>query len=99
MPIHMTNDELIEKAVERLRTVERLIERSDKVPSAMRRLKADEMHKRTIREALFIRFEADDDRGSIEVVMDRETGVMVANQLVPPPKNADHHAATHSPDR
>jgi hypothetical protein len=95
----MTHDELIEKAVERLRKVEGLFERSDKVPSEMRRLKADEMHKRTIREAVFIRFEADDNRGSIELVMDRETGVMLANKFIPPLKKTDDRGATPSPDR
>jgi len=47
------------------------------------------MHKRTFREAVFIRFEADDDRGSIEVVMDNETGVMLANRFIPPAKKTE----------
>lgn|GEM_PF-6158880 len=75
--------------MERLRKVGGLFERSDKVSTEMRRLKVDEMHKRTFREAVFIRFEADDDRGSIEVVMDNETGVMLANRFIPPAKKTE----------
>ena len=89
----MTHDELIEKAVERLRKVERAFEHSDKVSAEVRRLKVDEMHKRTIRDAVFIRFEADDDRGCIELVMDSQTGDMLDNKFIPPKKKNDDNAA------
>lgn len=89
----MTQDELIEKAVERLRKAQHLFERSEKVPAEFRRLKVDELHAHTIREAVFIRFEATDDCGSIEVVMDSQTGEMLANKFLSPKRKSDDNAA------
>jgi hypothetical protein len=84
----MTHDQLIAKAVERLRKTEDTFDRlNDKVPADIRRLKVDEMLKRTIRDAVVICFESDDDRGRIEVVMDSQTGDMLENRFIPPKKS------------
>jgi hypothetical protein len=89
----MTHDELIAKAIEQLRKSERAFERSDKVPPEIRRLKADEMHRRTIRDAVFIRFEADDERGCIEITLDTQTGEALETKFIPPKKKTDANAA------
>jgi len=83
----MTHEELLAAAVDRLRKTERTFERfGDKVSQDVLRLKVDEMPKRTIRDAVVICFEADDNRGRIEVVMDSQTGEMIANKFIPPKK-------------
>jgi hypothetical protein len=85
----MSNDELIAKAVEHLHKVERILDRSEKVSPEVRRLKVDEMQKHTLQEAVFIRFEAHDNRGCIEVVMDSQTGEILDNKFIPPKKDDD----------
>ena len=90
----MTQDEFIAKAVEALRRTERAFERhADKIGADVRLLKVDQMPKRTIRDAVFITFEADDDRGRIEVVMDSKTGEMLDNKFIPPNKPSDESSA------
>jgi hypothetical protein len=89
----MTHDELIAKAIEALRKTERAFARSDKVPPEIRRLKADEMHRRTIRDCVFIRFEAEDERGCIEIVLDAQTGQVLDTKFIPPKKKTDDNAA------
>ncbi len=85
----MTHDELMAIAVERARKALRSFERWEKAPAEMRRLKVDEMHRRTIRDAVFIRIEADDDRGCIEFVLDSQTGEMLENKFINPKKKTD----------
>jgi hypothetical protein len=73
--------------VDRLRKSERSFERlGDKVSPEVRRLKVDDMPRRTIRDAVVIQFEADDDRGRIEVVIDSHTGEMIESRFFPPPR-------------
>jgi hypothetical protein len=86
----MTHDELLAAAVDRLRKVEGALGRAgDKVSALIRRLKVDEMPLRTIRDAVVIQFEAHDDRGRIEVVMDSQTGEMIGHKYLPPIRNTD----------
>jgi len=80
----MSHDKLIAKAVEALRRTERAFERhADKIGADVRRLKVDQMPRRTIRDAVFVAFEADDDRRRIEVVMDSKTGEILDNKFIP----------------
>jgi len=66
----MTHDELLGKAMEELRKVGRAFERhADKLGAEVRWPNVDELPKRTIRDAVCISFEANDDRGRIEMVM------------------------------
>lgn len=81
----MTHEELLTMAVDSLRKSQRGFERlGDKVSPEVRRLKVDEMLKRTICDAVVIKFEADDERGRIEVVMDSNTGAIIERKFIPP---------------
>ena len=71
----MTNDELLAKAIEKLRTLER---RRKAVPDKLRTVTVDQLPKRRIRDAVVIDFERDESGGRIRIFMDRESGDMIS---------------------
>jgi len=87
--MRMSQEDLIAIAVEQLRKTQGALERVEKIPPEIQRLKVDEMHKRTIRDALFIRFEADDGRGCIEILLDSQKGDVLDTKFIPPKKRAE----------
>jgi hypothetical protein len=82
----MTHEELIAKAVERVRLYER---HAQKAPDRIRGLKVDEMPRRTVREAAVVYFESDSTTGRIEVVLDSHSGEVLEIKLIPPKEKAD----------
>jgi hypothetical protein len=84
----MTHDELVAKAIEWLRRFEA------KMPDRLRGVTTDRLPKRRVREAVVIDFTSDDDRGSIRVVMERDTGDLIEASHSPPKANkADDNGA------
>ncbi len=89
----MTHDELIAKAVEQLKKSEQAFERhADKVSADVRRLKVDQMLKRTVRDAVVISFEGNDAPGRIEIVMDSHTGQIIESKFIPAKGKTDGEA-------
>ncbi len=86
----MTHEELIAKAVERLRVFERL---ADKVPRKIKGLNVDALPRRTVREAVVIYFESDPDDGHIEVVVDSRSGEVIETKFIPPKESRDEKAS------
>src|SRR5262249_2645761 len=76
--IFMTDEELVTKAVEWLQRFE------SKMPDRLHGVTADRLPKRRIRDAVVIDFTSDEDRGSIRVVMERETGDLIESSHSPP---------------
>jgi hypothetical protein len=74
----MTHDELITKAEEWLRKIER------EMPECMRDGSVDQMPKRQVRDAVVIDFSSDEDIGTIQVVMERDTGAPIGATHTPP---------------
>jgi hypothetical protein len=64
----MTHEELLTKAIEWLRA------REPRLPKRFRRLTVDCLPKSRVRDAVVIEFEADDNRGRIQITVDKETG-------------------------
>ena len=80
----MTHDELLAKAIERLRIIEPMM------TERMRDVTAARLPKRRFRDAVVIDFSSDENRGTIQVVMERETGAVIGTQFVPPkPKGSE----------
>ena len=77
----MTNDELLTKAIEKLRTLE---ERRKDVPERLRTVTVDQLPKRRIRDAVVIDFEREQGGGRIRIFMDRESGDMISATYNPP---------------
>jgi len=74
----MTHDELILKAIEWLGRLE------PTMPDSIRGVTPDRLPKRRLRDAVVIDFTSDEERGSIRVVMDRETGDLIETSHSPP---------------
>ncbi len=74
----MTRKELVAKAIECLRKIE------PELPDGLRDISVDQLPKRRIRSAVVINFSSDENRGSIEVFMDRDTGALIAVSHTPP---------------
>ena len=82
----MTHEELIAKALERVRVHER---HAEKLPDEVRGLKVDEMPRRTVRDAAVVYFESDSTTGRIEVVLDSRSGEVLEVKLIPPKEKAN----------
>jgi hypothetical protein len=82
----MTHEELIAKALERVRLHER---HAEKLPEKIRGLKVDEMPRRTVREAAVVYLESDSTTARIEVVLDRRSGEVLEVKLIPPKEKSD----------
>jgi len=82
----MTHEELIAKAVERVRLYER---HAGKVPEKVRGLTVDKLPRRTVREAAVVYFESDCTTGRIEVVLDSRSGEVLEHKLIPPNEKTD----------
>jgi len=76
----MTHTELLNKAIEWLRKLE------PRIPERIRDVTVDRLPKRRVRDAVVIDFESDDDIGSIQVTMERDTGKMIGTKHAPPKK-------------
>ena len=79
----MTNDELLNKAIEWLRKIESHLD------EPICNLKVDRLPKTRFRDAVIIDFESDDKIGSIRVFIERDTGNIVEAHHTPPKKEAD----------
>lgn len=77
----MTHQELINRAVERVRLYER---NTEKVPDEVRGLKVDKLPRRTLRETAVVYFESNSTNGRIEVVLDSRSGDVLEMKLIPP---------------
>lgn len=77
----MTDDDLLTKAIEKLRALE---ERGKDVPERLRTITVDQLPRRRIRDAVVIDFERDEGGGRIQVFMDRESGDMILASYNPP---------------
>ena len=82
----MTNDELLAKAIEKLRTLEK---RGEDVPDKLRTVTVDQLPKRRVRDAVVIDFERDQSSGRIQIFMDRESGDMISATYNPPKDACD----------
>ncbi len=83
----MTDDELLGKAIELLRKLEA------KLPDNVRDVTVDRLPKRRLRDAVVIDFSSEEDRGSIQIVLERETGALIGASHVPPKaRQKDAHA-------
>ena len=80
---HMTHDELVAKAIELLRQIE------PKLPDHIRRVTVDQLPKWRLRDAVVIDFSSDEDLGRIEVMMECDTGDLIAVSHAPPGQEAD----------
>ncbi len=76
----MTDEELLTKAIEKLRTLEA---HRTNVPDRLRTMTVDRLTKRSVRDAVVIYFEDENTDGRIEVFMDRESGEMIAANYLP----------------
>jgi hypothetical protein len=74
----MTHDELTAKAIEWLRKIE------PKMPERIRSVTVDRLPKRRVRDAVVIDFSSDDNIGTIQVVVERETGKIIGTSHSPP---------------
>ena len=77
----MTDDELLTKAIEKLRAMEA---RRKDVPERLRAVTVNQLRKRRIRDAVVIDFEGDEAGGRIQIFMDRESGDMISASYKPP---------------
>ena len=77
----MTDDELLAKAIEKLRELEA---RRTNIPERLRAVTVDQLPKRRIRDAVVIDFEQDEKDGRIQIFMDRESGDMISVTYNPP---------------
>jgi hypothetical protein len=82
----MTNDELLTKAIEKLRILE---ERRKDVPEKLRTVTVDQLPKRRIRDAVVIDCEREEAGGRIQIFMDRESGDMISATYNPPKDACD----------
>ncbi len=82
----MTNDELVIRAVEKLRMLE---ERRKNVPEKLRTVTVDQLPKRRVRDAVVIDFEREQGGGRIQILMDRESGDMISATYNPPKDACD----------
>ena len=80
---HMTHDELVAQAIEWFRQIE------PKMPDHIRRVTVDQLPKWRVRDAVVIDFSSDEDLGRIEVMMERDTGDLIAVSHAPPGQEAD----------
>ena len=85
----MTHEELLNKAMEALRKLEPQMQRHERI----RGVTVDRLPKRRVRDAVVINFKSDEDVGSIEVTMERDTGKMIGAKHAPPKKKSDDKAA------
>lgn len=76
----MTHDGLLNKAIESLRKLEPRMRTNERV----RDVTVDRLPKRRVRDAVVIDFESDDNNGSIQVTMERDTGKMIWAHHAPP---------------
>jgi hypothetical protein len=76
----MTNHELLTKAIEWLHKQEQ----DPNWPELLRHVTVDRLPNRSIRDAVSISFSSAEDRGKIQVVLDRETGAFIAGSHTPP---------------
>jgi hypothetical protein len=83
----MTHDELAAKAIDWLRRIE------PRMPDRLRGVTADRLPKRRVCEAVVIDFTSDEDRGSIQVVMERDSGDLIGVTHSPPKGRAGDGAA------
>ena len=77
----MTDDELLAKAIEKLRALEA---RCADAPETLGTVTVDQLPKRCIRDAVVIDFERDEKSGRIRTFMDRESGKMISAEYFPP---------------
>ncbi len=82
----MTNEELLTKAIEKLRALE--ARRTD-IPERLRTVTVDQLPKRRVRDAVVIDFERDEKGGRIQIFMDRESGDMISATYNPPKHACD----------
>jgi hypothetical protein len=73
----MTNEELVQKAIEWLRKME------PKLPERVRDVTVDRLPKRCVRDAVVIDFTTDEHHGAIRVVMERDTGAFIGTTHTP----------------
>ena len=83
----MTHEELLSKALEALRKLE------PRMPEQVRDVTVDRLPKRQVRDAVVIDFKSDENVGSIQVTMERDTGQMIGVKHAPPKKKRDDHAS------
>ncbi len=83
----MTHDELIARAIEWLRKFE------PRMPDRLRGVTAERLPKRRVRDAVVIDFTSDEDRGRIQVVMERDTGDLIGVTHCPPKEPAQDGVA------
>jgi hypothetical protein len=76
----MSDDELVAKAIEKLRALEA---RRTEAPERLKALTVDRLPNRSVRDAAVIYFKSDDAVGHIKVVMDREAGDMISATYTP----------------
>jgi hypothetical protein len=74
----MTHDELITKAIEWLRKIE------PRMPERIRDVTVDRLPKRRVRDAVVIDFSSEADCGTIQVVIERDTGAIIGTSHAPP---------------
>jgi hypothetical protein len=74
----MTDDELITKAIEWLRKFD------SHLPEQIHDVTVDRLPKRRLRDAVVIDFTSEEDRGTIQVVLERETGALIGATHTPP---------------
>ncbi|MBI5686453.1 MAG: hypothetical protein HZC54_15380 [Verrucomicrobia bacterium] len=74
----MTNEELLAKAIECLRGFTRV------APDPIRDVTVDRLPKRRFRDAVVIDFSSDEDRGKIQIVLERDTGATISVTHSPP---------------
>jgi len=77
----MTDEQLVMKAVEKLRAKEALL---TNFPERLRTVRIDSLPLRHIRDAVIIYFEGEANAGQIRAYLDRETGDMIEAQYSPP---------------
>jgi hypothetical protein len=87
----MTDDELITKAIEKLRALEA---RRKDVPERLRTVTVDRLPERCIRDAVIIDFEGGEVGGRIQISMDRESGEMIWANYSPAKDASDEATPT-----
>jgi hypothetical protein len=83
----MTHEELLTKAIEWLRAME------PRLPERFRHLTVDCLPKHRVRDAVVIEFGGDENRGRIQITLDRETGDILGANWPSPMKKSDDNAA------
>ena len=74
----MTHEELTTKAIEWLRKFE------SKLPDQVHDVTVDRLPKRRLRDAVVIEFSSDEDRGKIQIVLERDNGTLIGATHTPP---------------